>query len=244
VPDPNDADALNALAREHQARAARIRTYLADAFATYVMGPAYACACLLIKLDPTAVEEPEQNQGWDRVRAAVVLSTLDKISPPFQSHLSDIILTLRDSWETALTQLGPAQLDNRELGLVQPVVGRVVSALELIEAKTELPIVFDDAAWAEAMRLAGEYFGDLVPDTDPPTDSDPATSTDPPRFKTEMVTLPEVLNAAWYQRLQHPDPKMADAIAMRVRKSIWPYLKPPSAGGSTSRKRPLGDIRP
>lgn len=228
----------DALERERQARAARIRTYLADAFATYVMGPAYACACLLLKLDPAEVGQPLQDQGWDRVRAEVVLATLDKSDPGVQSNLSGIIATLRDSWTAALEQLGPTESDDRETSLVGPVVNQAVAALELIEEQNETSIRFDDDAWAEAGRQAKTYFRDLVPGAEPP-DADPGTSTEPPTFEVDGVTLPELLNAAWRQRLKYPDPKVADAIATRVRESIWPYLKPPSA----SRKRPLSDIR-
>ena len=230
------------LERERQARAARIRTYLADAFATYVMGPAYACACLLLKLDPTEAGQPMQDRGWEHMRAQVVLATLRKINPGFQSNLDDIINTLDESWTAATTQLGQAQSgdrEKREKMLVEPVVNRAVAALELIEEQNETPIGFDDDAWAEARQQAETYFGDLVPGAEPPPDADPATSSKPPTFTLEGVTLPQVLNAAWSQRLETPDPKMADAIANRVRERIWPYLKPPSA----ERKRSLNDIR-
>jgi uncharacterized protein YbdZ (MbtH family) len=235
-PDLNE----DAVERERQAQAARIRTYLADVFATYVMGPAYACACLLLKLDPTEVGQPMRDRGWDLMRAQVVLATLDKINPGLQSNLTGIIATLRDSWKAALTQLGSAQSDDREMTLIEPAVNRAVAALELIEEQNETPIGFDDDAWAEAGRQAETYFGDLVPGAEPPPVTDPATSTEQPTFKLDAVTLPEVLNAAWSQRLMYPDPKMADAIASRVRERIWPYLKPPSVG----RKRPPSDIRP
>jgi uncharacterized protein YbdZ (MbtH family) len=229
----------DALERERQARGARIRMYLADAFATYVMGPAYACACLLLKLDPTEVGQTTQDQGWDRVRAEVVLGTLGKLDPGYQSKLGEITKTLRDSWTAALTQLGPEASGDGELTLVQPVVDRAVAVLELIEEQNETRIRFDDEAWVEADRQAATYFGDLVPGAEPPPDAEQATKAKP-TFDLEGVTLPDVLNAAWSQRLKYPDAKMADTIADRVRERIWPYLKPPSAG----RKRQTGGIRP
>jgi uncharacterized protein YbdZ (MbtH family) len=234
-PDLND----DTVDRERLARAVRIRTVLADAFGTYVMGPAYACACLLLKLDPAEVGQPMQEQCCDRLRAQVVLATLDKVNPGLQSNLADVIATLRDSWTAALTQLGPTQSDDREMTLVEAVVNRTVAALELIEEQNETPIKFDDEAWGKAQGQAEKYFGDLVPNAEPP-DADPSVSTESPTFKLDGVTLPAVLNAAWSQRLKYPDPKMADAIAARVRERIWPYLKPPSAG----RKGPPSDIRP
>lgn len=234
--DPDD----DAVARERRARTARIRTSIADVFGTYVMGPAYACACLLLRLDPAEIGQPRQEHCCDRLRAQVVLATLNRVNPGIQSNLGDIIVTLRESWTTALTQLGPTQPDEGEMRLVELVVARTVDALELIEEQSETPIKFDDEAWGQAQEQAKKYFGDLAPGAGPPPEADRAGSTAAPTFKLDGVTLPEVLNAAWSQRLGNPDPNMTDAIATRVRDRIWPHLKPPSAG----RKRPHSDIRP
>jgi hypothetical protein len=218
----------------------RIRISIADVFGTYVMGPAYACASLLLKLDPAEISQPMQEHGCDRLRAQIVLATLDKVNPGVQSNLADIIDTLRDSWTTALTQLGPMQSDAGEMTLVELVVNHTVAALELIEEQNDTSIKFDDGAWAEAQTQAETYFGDLVSGAGPRSQTDPAVSTEESAFELDGVTLPEVLNAAWSRRLDNPDPNMADAIATRVRERIWPHLKPPSAGG----KRPPSDIRP
>ena len=51
--------------------------YVADSFATYVMGPAYACAAIHVRLNPAAAErEPNVERRYDRERAEVILGTL------------------------------------------------------------------------------------------------------------------------------------------------------------------------
>ena len=129
-----------------------------------------------------------QDRGWGRIRAQVVLATLRKINPGFQSNLDDIINTLDESWTAAATtQLGQAQSgdrEKREKMLVEPVVNRAVAALELIEEQNETPIGFDDDAWAEARQQAETYFGDLVPGAEPPTPTlRRAASRRPSRWK-------------------------------------------------------------
>ncbi|MCW2701730.1 MAG: hypothetical protein JWQ45_3265 [Blastococcus sp.] len=211
-----------------RAREARIRTYLADAFATYVMGPAYACACLLLKLDPLSVGRAE-DQAWDLVRAEVVVGTLRHMAPKLQGNLTDTIDKLQLSWNDAVAHLAPPAVSEGERRLVEPVVSSLVQALEVIELRNQTHIRFDDNAFADAKRRAVGFFPDP-----------PAEGADP---DLEAVTMVQVLNAAWYRRLQRPD--SAPDIARQVRDHIWPRLKPPTRGGeSTSHTPPSDAIRP
>ena len=231
-------DAPSATVAREREVALRIRIYLADAFATYVMGPAYACACLLLRLDPANSAQP----ALDLVRATVVIKMLEKIDPGLQSHLSAIVGTLRTSWDAAVAaQLGTVEPSTHRQDLASSIVDRVVAVLELIEERTEIPIKFDDAAWDAATGQAEEYFGTLGDMTRAPLDGTAAKQLS---IDFDGVTLPHVLNAAWHWRLEHLDSKMADAIAKRVREDIWPHLKPPVRGGTGSWKQPTGGIPP
>jgi hypothetical protein len=86
---------------------ARTRVLLADALATYVMGPAYACALMLLRLDPAAPEDPAE-AGLTVLRAQVVLAMLRRLSKETDEHPHDIIeQQLHDQWDAALAQTHP-----------------------------------------------------------------------------------------------------------------------------------------
>jgi hypothetical protein len=215
-----------------EARQARIRTYLADAFATYVMGPAYACASLLLKLDPSGVGQDEQERGWDHVRARVILGTLEKIRPTVTAEMADIIKTLEESWQAAVYRFAPSQSTGNDPALVDPVIAQAIDTLRRLEDMRDEPICFNDDAWGKAKRLAAEVFANLHNRAD-------VTGAD----ETTGISLPLVLNAAWYQRVIRPDPDSTAAIAQRVRKDIWPKLRHqgvPGSSGATNTRKPIG----
>src|SRR5262249_16861778 len=71
----------------------RIHEFLADAFATYTMGPAYACSAILLRLHPLI--DAKDGRPSDAQRAHVILSMLkwmnDKApitDPPYISIIS------------------------------------------------------------------------------------------------------------------------------------------------------------
>jgi hypothetical protein len=72
--------AAEELAERHAAY--RLQEYLADGFATYVMGPAFACAALLIRLDPAASARPSRSFDLIEVeRAHAMLCMLHQFEP-------------------------------------------------------------------------------------------------------------------------------------------------------------------
>lgn len=244
-----------------EARQARLRTYLADAFATYVMGPAYACASLLLKLDPSGVGRDDQDRGWDHVRARVILGTLKKIRPEVAAEMADIIKTLEESWQVAVERFAPAESTGHDLALVEPVITKAIDTLRRLEQIRDEPICFNDDAWGHAKRLAAEVFANLhhgadvtradtagakplrthaADDVPVPHESAEAASG---AAETTGISLPLVLNAAWYQRVTRPDPDTTAAIARRVREEIWPKLRHQEVtgrSGSMSTRKPIG----
>jgi hypothetical protein len=205
------------------ARQARIRTYLADAIATYVMGPAYACACLLLKLDPSGARLPDQERGWDHVRARVVHETLTEVKPNVAAEMERIIGALEDSWRVAVEHFGGPEPADSDLTLVQSVINKAIATARRLERMRDEPISFNDHAWGRAKRFADKAFanlqeGDGAADDQAPRDQSPGEEWDD-------MTLTLVLNAAWYQRVTQPDPDATAEIARRVREEIWPSLK-------------------
>lgn len=94
-----------------------LRVFLADAFATYVMGPAYACSVILLRFNPRGNDQGKQDKGIypaDAKRAYVVLSMLTKMyekdlltPPPY----GDILEKLKTAWDTALGKKQTEPLD-------------------------------------------------------------------------------------------------------------------------------------
>lgn len=78
---------------------------LADAFATYVMGPAYACSVILLRFNPLGAYQDKSKNPADAKRAHIVLSMLEKMElDPNVSPYGDIPDKLRTEWDAALTQ--------------------------------------------------------------------------------------------------------------------------------------------
>lgn len=174
----------------------RLRICLADAFATFVLGPAYACAVILIRLDPVtafAVEDKRLNEK----RARVVLAMLEHMNQPTAptepTPYDDVTTRLRYAWEEATGQAeggGPA-LSLQE----QADIGEWV---DLISTTMGLHRALPTHAWPRVEELAA----DLTPDR---VAGITVQLEDEPRL---------VLNAAWKRRLEEDDFQKVDQIAM------------------------------
>jgi hypothetical protein len=87
------------------------RTLVIDAFATTVMGPAFACAALLVRFDPAAIEAAGDLQAK---RVATILDVLDD-SERGSGPVKGIVKTLRGAWEVAVQESGGVPLGPSEL---------------------------------------------------------------------------------------------------------------------------------
>jgi hypothetical protein len=88
---------------------------LADAFATYTLGLAYACAALLLRLSPRHDEPHDASRPRDIDRARVIMMTLlagGETAPGVGGSFSDAVGHLRQIWEAAVrAHAGPAHED-------------------------------------------------------------------------------------------------------------------------------------
>jgi hypothetical protein len=87
----------------------RIRKFMADAFATYTMGPAYACSAINLRFNPYV--EAQRDAPSDAQRAHVVMSMLEWMneSVPLQtaSHpkpYETVIGKLNEAWESTMNR--------------------------------------------------------------------------------------------------------------------------------------------
>jgi hypothetical protein len=86
----------------------RVRVLLADAFATYTMGPAYAYSAIMLRLSPAATAQ--RDRPSDAQRAQVILSMLNwmnKNTGSVAEPYGGVIRQLEDIWDSALNRSNP-----------------------------------------------------------------------------------------------------------------------------------------
>jgi hypothetical protein len=163
--------------------AGELRVVLADAFATFTVGPAYALACILTKLEPVPASIPNLPDGLsDSERVGMILSTLAFMDE--DATFEDFIGALRDQWEASIQHNGVASEP-------RPATGERVTAWsdymnQFLGSKAEQRR-FRAPRWRAAMEWPSLTDRETL---------DLALSEVPP----EQQTVFDVLNAAWYQR--------------------------------------------
>lgn len=80
--------------------------FLADTFATYALGPAYACAAILLRFNPLHGYEVRDRRPPDAKRAYVVFETLERMNE-VGGYYTDLITRLRKPWDAVLARLNP-----------------------------------------------------------------------------------------------------------------------------------------
>ena len=151
----------------------------ADAHASYVAGPAYACSAILLHLRP---DQPASDLSpADTDRAHAIFELLSRVGAADSKFAVDVC-QIRRSWESASDELvGSAQPDNPD------ALNRFVD--EIYRTLTADPTIpcFDPARWEKATNLLRSVF---EPGTGPTTYSGPVL---------------DLLNAAWSARLRKPE---------------------------------------
>ncbi len=200
---------------------------LADAFATYAMGPSYALALILLRLNPLHAFQDGEDQAAHAKRAFVVLTMLGWMSQ--KSNLAPydaIIQKLTTEWEAALRQGSPGQALSAEqqTSLTELVLflGGFLDAHATVD--------YAVAAWnsiAEWPALLAQKPGD---------NKKPGDNID----ITPDHELRDILNAAWHSRLLYP-PKR-DGIA-EAAAALWERILNPPTSRSRSGRTPIGMTR-
>jgi hypothetical protein len=163
-----------------------LREHFADTFATYTLGPAFACTCLLLRLDPMA----DPNAGFathpsDALRAYAVLRVLEMMDEGSElgREFDGVRLFLEERWQKCKREVAPAGTDidagnkarlDRWLAILYPLITD-----KYPDAKY--------AGWARARALAK----DLARGNDPT-----------PAVLSAEDGIADVLNAAWCCRLE------------------------------------------
>jgi hypothetical protein len=197
-----------------------VRTLLADAFATWIMGPAYACAAILIRLDPRAAWlVPDGYRTNARLRVILrMLSRLDEDEEASSIQpYTPIVTLLEREWKSALLQVRPLT----KTGARKPSAWAKELALWAEESN---PHPFqDDNLIASVVKKVADAMGSyraLSPSAWPRiTDwSGKLTTKDVGQIEVRGDDeLRAVLNAAWLRRIELNDPDDVDDSAKAVR---------------------------
>ena len=159
---------------------------LADAFATYAMGPAYACSAILLRFNPLKAYKDTDRYPAEAKRAHMILTTLktmraqDKDFEPPYGKTAD---RLEAVWLAALARAKPAgQLNAKGLQELDDWSKYVLEQLDKSHAK-------------------GLYQGRLLQNTQRALKS-LFNEEDPAEILTGEEEGRDVLNAAWECRIE------------------------------------------
>ncbi len=189
APDRRLHDATAALREQHPALAALgpVDDSLADAFAAYTVGPAYACAALLMRLDPRPAPD---GRPKDHGRVQVILGLLALTDEQAGAGLSfaDTRERLRQAWNDAVVQAG-AELP-AAAGAEAVALDALLATFVEWADKNAFTARYSAAAWELAEDWKTRML-DLL--------------HDPDAIVPRGDDVRDVLNAAWLCRLAHPD---------------------------------------
>lgn len=180
----------------------------ADAIATFLMGPAYGYAMILLRFDPLSAHANDDKPSYDR-RAMVVLEALRQLDPgsPAQAgQFEESADTLQRLWDEAKAQA----LAGQDLAPVADGNGTNQDADAEFQAladwlgnlRNSLTKPYQPGRWHKVQELRTGLLDDGAPQ----------------RTRTILdVNLTDVLNAAWLARV-HPDRQTpVDVIEKRAR---------------------------
>jgi hypothetical protein len=159
-----------------------LQEYFADVFATYTMGPAYAAAFMLLRMNPLQAQGESLTHPSGAARVHGILWMLDAMEErekaAFRSSFRDVTTMLRDVWAQAVQGAGIA-------GGLTPAATtlaaqRTSELFGILTAATPPQLQFGWAAWLRAQAIAADL------------------SATPP----DGATRRDIVNGAWLARLQ------------------------------------------
>jgi hypothetical protein len=157
---------------------AHLEEYFADLFATFVLGPAYLCACLAYRFDPAS--QGDDYHPNDRYRAVWILTGIEelkKASKGQSAEILDSILTSQSQdWTAAVAASGASRVEDRTVATLRTRARRLW---------TDLTAWVREAAYVDlstAMSLRADFFAKRRPVGNP--------------------EVRDVLTAAWLMRVE------------------------------------------
>jgi hypothetical protein len=186
----------------------RVHEFLADAFATYTMGPAYACSAILLRLNPSF--GASDGMPSDVQRVYVILNMLIWANTHWPlSPYQAVIEELQGYWNETLKRVNPhgKLTSNYENWLKQLTeeFGKEVGP-NTFRTSALYPLEEDREGWLHAQRWAQEW---LEQTNSKNNFNEPNTSS---------VNLRDALNAVWLCRLQIVKTTKQEDINQQIRR--------------------------
>jgi hypothetical protein len=213
-----------------------LHVLVADAYATYTLGVAYACAALLLRFEPA--RSPRDHLMSDAVRGDVVLAMLERMNEESNSRPYDRELQgLRAGWDSVLQHATASGTADPDPGDGKEVVDWIWEVFRIwLLPPARYPDEDDAEGWLSVRKARTEWQRTLA-------------ATD--EFGTSglgLRKLRDALNAAWAWRLENPDaddPKLRrlESSTMKVCRDIVDEIRRPSDGRQGSTQRPEGRTR-
>jgi hypothetical protein len=198
--------------RARKAAVDRIRVLLADAFAARWMGPAYGCAALHLRFDPSAAF---QGSPCYEERAQMVLRTLKSMAT--EPEHEQLLETLAGNWNDAVEQADPPEPNSAPpLQVVDLVHDEVLKTLDRMPGATRFTPLFWDQAQTKYDSWKAQEGRGLLLETRP--------------GQGEKIRV--VLNAAWLGRIDAPgNPDLVDGIVDAAMKQCLTIARLPIGTG-------------
>jgi hypothetical protein len=172
----------------------------ADGFATYAVGPAYACTMLLLRFNPAAAYASTSGPPA-ALRAQLLLQMLrqmnDGVRVPGATGMGDVITQLAQLWSDLLNEAKPAgSLDAAHTEVIEPLVSALWEAFEeQFLPGAGYPINSSLEGWKVSRTWYESWLEFLAPGDDRPFQKPSVSASN---------KLRDVVNAAWLCRLYAP----------------------------------------
>ena len=164
-----------------------VSVLLADAFATYTTGPAYACALVLLRLSP--FDSDARTRLFDCQRARTVLAVLDAMDRDGQYR--GVRERLAEYWAGAISTTSAAVAARSSTDEFDLDMGGLI---ELFEENFRPVVSYSSSDWAVAMTWSTQWRGHA--------DDGPL---EVPGDLPVVCRQRDALNAAWHARMQQPE---------------------------------------
>ena len=184
-------DFLKKMCEQDKRCSSFLHEHFADLFATYALGPCYACTCILLRFDPYTAYVDKNSHPSDSKRVywiLKVLNQMDEADGGKQRSYRGIIDYLEECWQKSLEVVGKPERFEECLGkdttrqLDKWMDGLYLLVDDKLSGVSGVRYSADD--WVRAKMLSKQ----LLKDT--------------PIEAVGEYTLIDVLNAAWCSRIQ------------------------------------------
>jgi hypothetical protein len=172
-----------------------VEQLVADAFATYTLGPAYACAALLLRLNPRHDEptHPDRPRDIDRARVIIMMLKAQRRSAPAAGGtFTDLVTDLENLWVSAVVaHAAPGEAGAAE----QEALGPSPAEDWLDDLTAEAIDHFED------MWLIRPHNEERWKGSDAWFEALQTSSSTSPLWQPVEDVVPDVLTASWRLRL-------------------------------------------